>query len=34
LEDAYNVAKLAKSLGVLLDTAILDKNGNFIKEIP
>lgn len=34
LEDAYNVAKLAKSLGALLDTAILDKNGNFIKEIP
>ncbi len=34
LEDAYNVAKLAKSLGVLLDTAILDKNGNFIEETP
>ena len=29
-EDAYQVARTAKTLGALLDVAIVDKNGNII----
>ena len=30
IEDAFQVARMAKSLGVLLDTAIFDKFGNLV----